>query len=390
MIEKRLSLFSAFLIALFVANVTVFFTDVLALPLPRYFFGVSGSAFFGLIDALLLLPLAKRRGIPLIGWGCVASLAVLMIWCGLELFMGTMGAIPDFSLAVSFLPVLFAVFLVRLHCRLFQSGQELITAFAFVVVAMVLFHLFLVGLLAFDATLPMVNRAELVDKNALSLFLVLSLWLFVMLGGRGQRPAKFVLPALVGLALLHIGLNHARAAMLVLLMTLIVGCLKWFSTHFEKRWKGLLLASFAVVCAISLSFPLLQAMDSFHLLGHGDSLISAQSRSLTNMLLVQEIESNPWFGIGSLAAANVKAFGYMSHTLFLLVFASYGVVGSLLIPLLFFADGCVQRPINRGLMASFVLLVSLTAGFFNDPFPVYGLVLGLLSESGRYKNGKLQ
>lgn len=379
MTSRDLSILSAFLISLFAADTLTFFTDVFSLPLPRFFWGFSASVFFGVADVFLLWPVASRMKVPMASRFDLIGFGILGVWIAIECLLGLMGHTVGLEFAISFVPLLFMASLVRLHGALFSGFSVLTKAFTFVVVSLVVVHSALLGLAALDINLSFINFRELYDRNGLTTFLVIALWLCVVVG---KRPAKILNPTYVFLALLsaiYAAFNHARTTDLLLLMTMLLACSRQYDPKYQDRWKWLLGLSALVVLLVSFSYQVVQFLDSFSLLGKGDALISSRSRSLTNLMLLTKFADSPLFGVGSAEVFKTKALGYMSHTLYLIVLSAYGLAGLFFLPFLSFAARSWDRA-RKWRVSAMLLLLSLTASFFNDPFPLYGLIIVLVNE----------
>lgn len=368
---------TAYLLALFVVDITTQVIDFFAVAVPRHILSVPWSIILAVPVALVLWPAARFRGIPLLGLGGASMLVILVFWAVLEMVGGILGERPNFVLVTSCLPALLASQLTRVHYQLFSDSTLLVDAFANTVLALSLLHLSLLLLMSAEMLPWFVNQDELVNRNSISLMLAATVWLE---GSTLNNPyhlfsARFAL--LFGLALLHIIFNDARAAGLILLAGTALPILCRVILAQSRRWIVFLLLSGIVIVVIALSYPIIQQLSIFHFLGQGDDRLSSLSRSGSNWSLLEFLVESPLFGVGADMVFNTKVGGYMSHTLYLVVLSAYGLLG--ILPVLIIGGMWLYNrpPESRARLSMVILLIVIVASFVNDLLIWYGFILAL-------------
>ncbi|MDD3287678.1 MAG: hypothetical protein PHX43_01550 [Alphaproteobacteria bacterium] len=388
MTKQTVSILSACLIALLSVDIAIPIIDIFSVPLPRYFYGISFSMVFGFAELFMLWPFMQQSKVKLWEIGVVSALLILIIWGGLEGLQKTLGKTADPDFIGAFLPLVFTACLARIHCRVFGNAYSLIDAFVNTSVLLASFHLFVMFVIYVDISMPIVNMNELYHKNGISLFVTVAVWIKGVIDKRRCALISygFLVPLLV--AIIHTASNQSRAGCIVLVLTLAMTFLNRRISKSYRPTEVFIGLSLIVVALVSLSYPIIDWLNLSHLFGDGDGQISAQSRSLSNFMLVEQIIKNPFFGIGGYEVVQMKAYGYMSHTLYLIIVAAYGLMG--LVPLLIMLGMWlkISDGNERVLISMFILLIVLMTSFFNDAFAFYGLLLVLVNEANYEKVGR--
>lgn len=96
-----------------------------------------------------------------------------------------------------------------------------------------------------------------------------------------------------------------------------------------------------------------------------DSLVSAVGRIFSGLIALQTFRDNAGFGVGTYTAYSIEAYGAGIHSLPILYAASAGIVGMLLLALLFWLMGRGRR-----VLPSHVLYL-LPVGLFLNMFPLW-------------------
>jgi hypothetical protein len=224
-----------------------------------------------------------------------------------------------------------------------------------------------------------INIQELYSRNSISQLLVSSLFILGIFGKRRPFSNPYFL-YLTLFTIIHIWLNLARAAALLLILTLILTLIyAKLNAHF-KITTNILLAMIPIIMAtVSLSYPIFVQLQAFSWLGGGKAALSAQFRSEANWLLISKaVMDHPLLGMGWNMVLETRSGGYITHTLYLIIFAAYGLLGS--VPLLawFILFLAKTRDRMRVLLAMSSTVIIVSASFVNDPVAWYGLLFALL------------
>jgi len=166
---------------------------------------------------------------------------------------------------------------------------------------------------------------------------------------------------------------------LVLLMRYLVKSREVVSGH--VGW--VLVSCFLVILGVALSYPVLQFLSGFSWFGGGDSGLSTLYRSEANWLLLKALADSPLLGIGWDGVAQVRSGGYISHSLYVIVVAGYGLLG--LLPVLYFFGLWLNaETLFQCYKKSIIIMVLIIAtSFINDPMPWFGFIMALVSVSRR-------
>lgn len=396
MTTRHVAILTAFSLALFAIDAVIPVIDLLSIPVPRYVGGISLSAGFAFVALGFLVPMAHRAQVRLISRNEAAVCGVLMFWGGMEGLITSTGGVGRMDLILSFIPIVVVAASTRLHLAIFRDTALLVKAFIFVSAGLVATHAVLLIWLRLDVVVPVVNMTEVYQKNGLALLLPVGLWLLTILPVAPWLVFGRVYNWLLALSLLHTGLNHARGALFITAWVLLVGLARRVPGLKRRLTGGLLtFLGTAIVVAMLFAYPFLHYVTGVMptLLGEGDAATSVLSRSLTNYLLVQKLTADPLLGLGWAEVAGTKAYGYMSHTLYLIVGAGYGVAGVL--PVIVLMGWWIRRqePGRQTLIMHFVFVMVAIASFFNDPFMYYGMMAvfvnrAVLQEAGPEGKGE--
>lgn len=382
MTRQRVATLTALSLALFAIDVVIPFIDMLSIPVPRYVGGFSLSIGFAFVALGFLVPMARRAKVRLISRIEAAICGILMFWGGMEGLIASTGGVGRVDLILSFLPLVVATASTRLHLAVFHDAVLLVKAFILVSAGLVATHAALLILLHLDVVVPVISMNEVHQKNGLALLLPVGLWLLAILPIAPWPVFGRVYSGLLALSLLHTELNHARGALLITVWVLLVGLARRIPGLNRRLTVGLAPLGAAIAVAALFAYPfLIREAAVAPLLGEGDAATSVLSRSLTNYLLVQKLAAEPFFGLGWAEVATTKAYGHMSHTLYLLVAAGYGVAGMLPVFVLVVLWMLRQEPGRRSLFAHFLFMIVAMASLFNDPFIYYGMLVVFINQS---------
>lgn len=384
MTRRGISIFTAYLIAFCAADLVVPIVDFFMLPLPRHVFGISWSAAFGIVALLILWPSLRDLRVPLLEAGGVGALFILVFWVVLEGMRPILGGVPDYTLIISCFPALFVSQLIRFHLRVFSDYTLLIETFVFTVVVLAIIHAVLLVVTLSDISIPFVNANELISRNGISLLLVVAVLASTLLADdiTGEHT-RLRLVGLLGFAFLHIYLNSARGAGILLVLLLLLWGLREKAPDFRGVTPLLLLTSVIVILGAIFSYPLLNVASGFAWFGAGDNALSTAIRSGSNWTLLVQFLDSPLHGLGWQEVLSVRSEKYISHTFYVIILAAYGVIG--MAPFVLLAVSWVRSVSRRDqqLRVMTMLLILTMATFVNDPLPLYGFILALLSARGQ-------
>lgn len=380
MMLRHMTIVTACSLVLFAINIMVTLIDILSIPFPRYIAGVSLSFVFAFAALAFLVPMALHRRLLLISLNEFAICGVLLFWGGIEGLIALTGGVGRGDLILSFLPILLTAILARLHLELFGAIALLLKAFILISAFLVATHTVLLILLCLDVVVPIVNMNEIHQKNGLALLLPVGLWLLTIIPSAPWPVFGRVYNGLLVLSSLHIWLNHSRGVFLITAWVVSIGWVSRIPNLNRRFLVGLLPLGVAVIVVALFAYPLLTYFDwLMPLIGEGDDdATSVLARILSNFLLVQKLAINPLLGLGWAEVAATRAYGYMSHTLYLIVASAYGLAGFL--PVFIWTGFWMlqQKLVRKELIAHFFLLLILISSLFNDPFPLYGMVAVLV------------
>ena len=144
---------TAWLVAFYALEILVPVIDIFGLPLPRYVSSFSFSACFILAALGILIPLAKQKGIPVLGLGSLGLLGMLGFWGGIEMIHYFLHGHLSLGLIMDFMPLLLVMAASGMHLMLFGGNRILVTTLVLTASAMLLLHTALLLGASFD--LPM-------------------------------------------------------------------------------------------------------------------------------------------------------------------------------------------------------------------------------------------
>ncbi|MFN4310042.1 MAG: hypothetical protein ACK4FK_05555 [Ferrovibrio sp.] len=375
-----MSQINAWLIALYAIELLVPIIDVLSLPLPRYAASISFSIIFMLAALAMLIPLAHLHRIPLLSNTELALIGLMLFCSGLEV-AGSSGRGPiHFGLILDFIPLLLAMMAARLYLEVFNNFGFLVYALVITATLLLLMHTALLLIVAFGISMPFINLGELKGRNAIALLGPICLWLLAFFPIKGWHVFTLRYNLLLGLSLLNILLTSGRAAFLIFVWSIFVGII--IQLPKPRRWLRLLLLPVGVTAVIgtTLAYPILMQLGEMadFIVGHDDDAISALSRSQTNALLLYKSAQDILLGLGWDEVAAIKAHGYMGHTLYVNIFASYGIIGALAIACLLFFGFTRLTNSTREIAAHLLIVVILVASFSNNVFAYFGVIIALV------------
>lgn len=378
--SNKASVYSAYLIALFISDPLINFIDMFSVPLPRYVAGFSWSVIFGVAALLVMWPSLQNHNSVYLNKFHIKLILVLLFWVLLEyyhvVFNGS--AAIDISLISSFLPVIFAFQLVRLHTFLFESHLLLVRIFLYVAIVILILHLLLLKTIGFTTNyFSFINPSEIIDRNSLSIFFVATVFIAVVINPIEYLKISYSNVMIFILVFLHVYVNNSRAASLLLLFTIAYGLFKKNNTIYSFICKKSLFVVISIIALVSFSFPIMQNFLGMHWFGAGDSLLSTRSRSESNWMLLLSFIENPIYGIGLNSVNQIRSLGYVSHSLYLIIISAYGVLGVL--PMLIMGWSVFTRMNDdmKTRLSFFMIFITITASFSNDLWLWYGLMFSL-------------
>lgn len=377
----RLSQIIAWLISLYAVEVLVPVIDIFELPLPRYVASMSFSVGFILAAFMMLIPMARKRQIPLLGNVSIALIGILVFWSGLEVIgmMAERGHMR-FVLILDWIPLLMVILATRLHLRLFGEPQLLVSTLILTASLLVLVHTVLLLAVSVGMMVPLVNVDELVGRNGMTLLLPVGLWLLAFFPLKDWPVFGYRYNLLLVLALTNTILSEARAGLLILTWCVVVGII--LRIIILRRWLRVSIIPLGLLIVIMsvFAYPILHAVgdQAILLMGQGDDAISIWSRAETNLVLIQKLAQNPILGLGGKEVAATKVFGYMGHTLFVNALAAYGILGALPVVWLLIMGVLGAREADREIIVHFLFLAIVIASVTNNVFAYFGVVIALI------------
>jgi hypothetical protein len=298
----------------------------------------------------------------------------LILWPALE-WMNT-GTVSGYviRLVMACLSAWLVLLVTRMHLRVFGDRDLLVGAFAAVVTTLALLHL--AALVGFAAGVrpPFLRVEEIVDRNSVTLLLAAAFYLVASL--MDESPSKWpILIVLLALGLIHADLNHARAGQLLLMVAVILRVAQ-SAVPVRLQVPMLILAGVVIVGAFTLNPSTLFGVSLGA--GRADDMSSSSYRWQANTSMLYLFQADPLFGSGLSTAMYATASRYISHTLYLILPAAFGLVGVL--PIL----GCLSgwlRVDRRRLATRLALMVFLLLmfSFFNDPMAWCAFAIAIAS-----------
>jgi hypothetical protein len=375
---------AACLIVIFAINLAGTLVDIFGIPIPTHLWGVPLLGWLPFYLLIGLYPLVRVRGGSGIGITDLLVLGTLVIWILLELLHAFGGARLDLGIVTAtFWPVL-AYITTRAYLTVFEDSSTLINAFIRIIALVGLGHLMLLGAVQGGLDLPLIQPAEVSQRNGISLLLVFALFLTLFVDPRRRLKLTRRAVLLLVLAAGHAWLNSARAAagclvILVLAWPLIAGL-------GSRRVLTFLfvLAAATVLFAVTFSGNLLSIATEgvagySQVASLNDDVLSAIYRASTNGLIVEQFLESPLFGIGFAGVSELRVGGYITHTLYLLYLGAYGVLGLIPLVVSFAVLIYVMKAVPGSVRALTVLFVVAVTSFVNDPLPWLGALFGLLT-----------
>jgi hypothetical protein len=365
---------AAVILVAFVTDAPRVVIEIFDLPVPR----LGGNPPYLLLPALVLLVAYLKldrsgdRGRPVDDVDLLLLLAVIFVAAS-EAFHWAAGKPPDFRLANEGLWWFLAFYVVRHHIAATRDARTLgHVALAFIV-GMGSLHLCLLALAEARGLTNPTLLAEISGRNGISLLLAGGVYLYwFVLKVYGPYPwwVGLIVP---GLAFAHAIANHARGALIVLLLLTLSRMALSLGPWRKAALVGL--GAIVVLGALSASYgygvlvraqwlrsAAVVAQDA----GASDDARSAVYRLAANSALVDRVLNSPLVGIGASDALQERAGDYPSHTYYVLLLAAYGAPG-IVVCLVAFALTLYKRNLDDGIgavvLAMFVVSV-LT--FVND------------------------
>ena len=381
-IYERFARATAFLISLYALDVLVPVIDIFGLPVPRYVASMSFSFGFILAALGILISMARMQRIPLFGSGSLALVGLLVFWAGIEAIGALSQGGGRIDLILAFIPLLLVMMAARLHLILFKDPQILLLALVLTASALALAHTMLLLGVSMQIDMLFVNLNELQGRNLMALLVPVCLWLLALFPLRGWPVLGYRYNMLFVLALSNILLSQSRAALLILAWCVFVGIAT--RSFVLRGWLVMSLIPIGVIMlavtffAYPITVTLNEAAPLF--IGQGDDAVSVWSRSQTNFLLLQKLGHDPLLGIGWQNVAETKAFGYMGHSLNVIVLAAYGAIGAIpLVGLIFIGLLRMRETAREAACHLLFLMAVLIAAVTNDVFAYFGVVIALLT-----------
>jgi hypothetical protein len=379
---------TAYMLALSVVELPTMFIDVLAIPVPRAPFGMSWFTGVVLAVVLMLWPIGREKPRRILGLWDAAYLSTLMVWVVLSAARGELNTLAVASAILAWVPPWAVSVAVRMHLSVFGDVAALVRAFVTVVTLLVVSHLGFLVLADVGAPLPFMRLEELVDRNSISILIVAAVFILSLRESYDRVPS-WVLLAIVVLGFAHAELNHARAAKLLLVLTVVMHLGRMALPEGRAMVRLCVLLSVGTIAAVVGIAPLLAWVGGPALFGGGDAAASTSFRAGANRLLLELFASHPWTGAGWNAVLNARVAGYIGHTLYLNVAATHGVLG--MAPALGAAIWrLVRGPALTADQAMTLTLITATASVVNDPMMWYGLALALPSGHGVRIEGSVE
>jgi hypothetical protein len=366
---------TAVLLALFAVDIAIHAIDILGFQIPRLVLGISWSAMVCPILVLFFWPFRRSHRL----WSFDSSTALfglsLIAWLAIELLVhdGSRGYV--LSLVFGSAAAWVAFLLTRAHLKVFGRPDILVGTFAAVAVLLALGQLLLLSLQLTGVTFPLVRYDELVDRNSLTLLVAAGFYFASLPLAAGRSPIpQAALLGLLAFGFLYAAMNRARAAEILLLVGVSLGLIRTFLPG-RLRATAMALMIVATVSIAAFSGIFVRSLD----MGTGtiDTRSSTVYRAQANSQMFDLFIQNPLFGSGLANVMHAAAGGYVSHTLYLMIPAAFGLAGLVCLTVLvtmWLRDG--SRRVDR---LSFLVFVLTTLTFFNDPAVWLGLGFAIVS-----------
>jgi hypothetical protein len=247
----------------------------------------------------------------------------------------------------------------------------------------VLAHVFFSLSVTLSTPLPFINVDEVLGRNGLAISLPICLWILAFFPHKAFPIFGIWYVILFFIGFSEIILSSARMGFLILVWCVFAGAVHRFPMLKRSTECGLLLGCFIVPLIVAFSYPILLNLNEYGLFwgGSGDNAVSVWSRAQSNYLLLENFWGDPFLGVGWAEVSETKAFGYMSHTFYIIFLAAYGLVGFVA------AAGLIALALHtthgekREIAIHLLFLAILVCSFFNNFFSYFGLILALIEQS---------
>ena len=365
---------TAVLLALFAVDVAVHAIDILGFQVPRLVMGISWSAVVCPLLALFFWPFRRSHQLWQLETSAVLFGLTLAAWLAVELLFHDGSRSYVLSLVFGSAAAWMAFLLTRAHVKVFGRPDTLVTAFAAVAVFLALGQLLLLGLQRAGITFAVVRYDELVDRNSLTLVVAAAFYFasLPLAAGRSFSPAAML--GLLAFGFPYAAMNRARAAEILLLIGVSLGLIRTFLPHRLRvpAMVAMIVTSVGISAFGGILVPWLD-MGSATL----DTRSSTAYRAQANAQMLDLFAQNPLFGSGLSNVMHASAGGYVSHTLYLMIPAAFGLAGIVCLTALvamWLRDG--SRRVDR---LAFLVFVLTALTFFNDPSVWLGFGFALVS-----------
>ena len=375
---RRVEILTTCLIALSAIELSNHIIDMMGIPLPRLIFGMSWFTGMAAIAIFMLLPIRPGSLGAILGWTDVAYLSTIAGWLIAEALRDELDRTVTLSGIFAWIGPWVISIAARLHLRIFDNRQILVQSFVVIATALAFVHLCLLLPVRVGLRMPLIVPSEIVDRNSISMFLVVALFLWATWSRDKTAQPSWSFVGLIVFAFVHAELNNARAATLVLVLVVTLQLVRVVIPdvrQFRRICQFLCAAIIVAVIGVSLA----QWTRSQAAFGGGDATTSASQRGETNVMLVNLFLSHPWAGVGWHRVLYARSGGHVGHTLYVNIPAAFGVLG--LAPVLMIGLWRVMRQQTKGWTSELsmtLVLVTAVATFVNDPVAWYGLVFALL------------
>jgi hypothetical protein len=371
---RAIAIVTAILVALCATDLSSQIIDMFGIQMPRLLFGMSWLVAVAFALMLFFLPFQNTQ----VRWRPSNSDiwfgVALVVWPALEWM--NIGTVSGYLIRFVFacLSAWLVLLVTRMHLRVFGDRDLLVVAFAAVVTTLAVFHLAALVGTAAGVRPAFLRVEEIVDRNSVTLLLAAAFYLAASL--MDESPSRWpILIALLALGLIHADLNHARAGQLLLMVAVI---LRIAQSMVALRLLSpmLILAAVAIVGLFAANPSSIFGISLGA--GRADDMSSSSYRWQTNMSMLYLFRSDPLFGAGLSTVMYATASRYISHTLYLILPAAFGLVGVL--PLIGWLRGWLlvdrrQRSTRLALLVFLLLMFS----FFNDPMAWCAFAVAIVS-----------
>lgn len=379
MTREGLNKVIAWMIALCSVDILTPIIDILGLPLPRTLVSMPLSMIFIFVASGMLIQMAWQEKISVFGRSEMVLAGLLAFWTCLEIIGAHGREIMRFDVILNGVQLLLVTAVSRLYLQLFKDSHSLISAVVLTASLLVLLHTTLLLAALLGIALPFVNGNELEGRNGMALLAPISLWVLALFPLKQWPVFGYRYNLLLILVLINILMSSARMDFLILAWCVLVGAI--LKRPFNRKFMRALLisASLVMVVMITFSYSMAQVLNDQGLWGAGDDATSVLSRAHTNSLLLNKLALDPILGIGWAEVAATRSFGYMGHTLYVNIFAAYGLIGMLAM-IFALAFGLFDKRVAKSESAAHLLfLVILVTSFSNNISGYFGVIMALIA-----------